>query len=87
MFEIKIDGPALDKGAFDKLAKEAVRAKVKQSQAVLDKLLRTHKGRPVPEVKAALLRAWRRDGGKITDAEATDWATIISGGTRIVLKQ
>jgi len=80
-----------DKRAFDKLMKEtvndAIKDEVKSSQAMLDRLLRTHKGRPVPVVKTALLREWRRDDGKMTDAEATDWAKLISGGTRIVLKQ
>jgi hypothetical protein len=77
--------------AFDKLMKDevskAIKGEIKKSQTMLDRLLRTYKGRPVPEVKTALLREWRRDGGKMTDAEATDWAKLISGGTRIALKQ
>jgi hypothetical protein len=77
---------SFDKNAFDKIAKEAVKDAAKRSQAMLDKLLHDYKGKPVPEVKAALLRRWRRDGGKMTDAEATEWATLISQGTRIVFQ-
>lgn len=75
-----------DKQALDKVLKEAVKEQAKEAQALLDKLLRTYKGKPVPEVKTALLREWKRSGGKMSDAEATEWATSISEGRRIVLK-
>jgi hypothetical protein len=76
-----------NKNELDKLFKKAVGDKVKETQALLDRVHRDYGGHPVPEVKAALVRAWRRDGGQISDSEATDWATLISQGTRIVLKQ
>jgi hypothetical protein len=37
-------------------------------------------------VKAALVREWRKGGGSISDQEATDWATLISSGTRIEVR-
>ncbi len=76
----------LNKAGLDKAVKEAVEGKAKETQALLDKLLRSQKGKPVAEVKTALLREWRRSGGKMTDAEATEWATALSEGRRIVLK-
>jgi hypothetical protein len=76
----------LNKAGLDKAVKDSVKEQAKETQALLDKLLRTHKGKPVPEVKTALLREWRRSGGKMADAEATEWATALSEGRRIVLK-
>lgn len=76
----------LNQAGIDKAVKEAVKEQAKETQALLDKLLRSHKGRPMAEVKAALLREWRRSDGKMTDAEATEWATALSEGRRIVLK-
>jgi hypothetical protein len=77
---------SFDKGGFDKIAKRAVQAKAKEIQSLLDRLLRTHSGKPIDEIKRVLVREWPRDGGKMTDAEATDWATHISQGRRIVVK-
>lgn len=81
-----MSGFSLDKRGVDKFLKQAVKDHVKDTQAMLDKLLRTHRGQPVPQVKSALLRVWKRNGGKMTDAEATEWATAISEGRRIVLR-
>ncbi len=79
-------GFQFDKRAMDKIVKDAVQDAAKETQQLLDRLLRTQKGKPVPQVKATLLREWRRSGGKMTDSEATDWATLLSEGRRIVLK-
>jgi hypothetical protein len=76
-----------DENAFKKVADKAVTAKMEETQALLDRLHRDYSGKPVSEVKPALVRAWKKDGGNISDAEATDWATLISDGTRIVLKR
>lgn len=76
----------LNQAGLDRAVKAAVKAQAKETQALLDKLLRTYKGKPVPEVKTALLREWRQSGGKMTDAEATEWATALNEGRRIVLK-
>jgi hypothetical protein len=71
---------------FDKIAKTAIKDTVKEAQARLDRVHRTYSGRPVPEVKAAILREWQRGGDKLSDDYATKMATRISEGTRIVLK-
>jgi hypothetical protein len=75
-----------NRAELDKLAKQAVKGKVAETQALLDRLHRTYSGRPVAEVEAALIREWRRAGGTISDPEATEWATLISEDTRIVLR-
>lgn len=55
-------------------------------QEMFDALLRRYKGRPVAEIKPVLQREWARIGGSISDPELTDYATLISGGTRIEMK-
>lgn len=55
-------------------------------QKMFDSLLRRYKGRPVAEIKPVLRREWRRIGGSISDPELTDYATLISEGTRIKMK-
>lgn len=75
-----------DKRAIDKMARELVQDEAKDIQKTLDGLLRRYEGRPVPEVKQALKREWTRRGGSISDAEAQDWATHISQGTRIEIR-
>ncbi|MFI7067082.1 hypothetical protein ACIBL3_39215 [Kribbella sp. NPDC050124] len=69
-----------------KAAQKGVEDEVRKSQALLDRLLDRYKGQPVSTVKPVLLSEWRRSGGSMTDAEATDWATLISQGTRIELR-
>jgi TRAP-type C4-dicarboxylate transport system substrate-binding protein len=75
-----------DQRAIDKLAKEAVKNEAKRLQKMMDDLLRRYQGRPVSEVKSALAREWKKDGGKVTDPELTEWATEISEGRRITVK-
>lgn len=69
-----------------KAAEKGIQDKVRDSQALLDRLLDRYKGQPVSTIKPVLLREWKRSGGTMTDAEATDWATQISQGTRIVFR-
>lgn len=52
-------------------------------QKMFDSLLRRYQGRPVSEIKPVLRREWARVGGSISDPELTDYATLISEGTRI----
>ncbi|PPF13167.1 hypothetical protein [Rathayibacter sp. AY1A5] len=40
-------------------------------------------GRPVSEIKPALQRIFRQDGGDLTDPELSQYAEAISSGTRI----
>lgn len=66
----------------------AVRQKANDLQGVVDRLGRTHQGRPVDEVKVALRTAWRSatGDGDITDPRLTQWATYISEGRRIKIR-
>lgn len=83
-FEIKFN-----KGWEKDILKEAQKGigdEVRKSQALLDRLLDRYKGQPVATIKPVLLSEWRRSGGTMTDAEATDWATQISQGNRIELR-
>lgn len=84
-FEIKFDKDW--KKTIQKAAAGAVQEEVRKSQAMLDRISNQYSGQPVSIIKPVLLREWRRGGGTMTDAEATDWAELISDGRRIVLKQ
>ncbi|MCZ0856935.1 hypothetical protein OHJ16_02555 [Actinomyces israelii] len=53
---------------------------------MFDWLGHQYKGRPVNEVKAALRREWSRLGGRVSDAELTDYAQLINAGTRIEMQ-
>lgn len=78
---------SFDQRAIDKLAKELVNDEVKRLQKMMDDLHRRYQGRSVAEVKTALVREWtKRDGGKVSDPELTEWATEISEGRRITIK-
>jgi hypothetical protein len=84
-FEIKFDKDW--KKTIQRAAAVAVQEEVRKTQAMLDRIFNRYNGQPVSIIKPVLLREWRRDGGTMTDAEATDWAELISDGQRIVLKQ
>ena len=62
----------------DKVAREQTRD--------LDRLRQQYVGRPIDEIKPALQRLFARYDGKITDPELSDWAQLISDGTRIELQ-
>mgnify|MGYP006972344662 FL=1 len=55
-------------------------------QKMFDSLSRRYNGRPVSEIKPVLKREWSRVGGSISDPELTDYATLISEGTRIQMR-
>lgn len=71
---------------LNKLAQGAMSAVASDYQAMFDRLGRQCKGRPVAEVKGALRREWSRLGGTISDAELTEYATLISEGTKIEMR-
>lgn len=52
----------------------------------LDRLRQQYAGRAVAEIKPALQQLFRRYDGKITDPELTEWAQMVSDGTRITMK-
>lgn len=67
------------------LGRRAVRQMLPHYQRQYDELLQSHAGKPVEDVKAALIAMYRRSGGVITDPELTRRAELISQGTRVVL--
>jgi hypothetical protein len=74
---------------FDKAVNKAVKNAVadvrKEMQSLLDSFARRYQGRPVSEIKPALMREWRQKKipGDVTDAHFTEWSQAISDGTRI----
>ena len=52
----------------------------------IDLLRAQYAGRPIAEIKPALKRAWEKGGASITDPELTEYAQVISDGTRITFE-
>lgn len=52
-------------------------------QEVFDVVFRNYQSQPVPAVKDALIREFKRRGATLTDPELTTYATAISEGTQI----
>lgn len=71
---------------LNRMVQDSVKGIADEYQQMFDRLGRQYKGRPVPEVKSALRREWSRLGGTISDAELSDYAQLISEGTRIKMK-
>ena len=75
---------------WEKELEKAIRPAMKDSasdyQKMFDSLSRRYKGRPVSEIKPVLKREWARIGGSISDPELTDYASLISEGTRIQMR-
>ena len=71
---------------LQRMAQEAVTDSASGYQKMFDSLSRRYKGRPVSEIKPVLRREWARLGGTISDPELTDYATLISEGTRIQVR-
>lgn len=84
-FEIKFDKDW--EKTIQKAAAGAVQDEIRKTQALLDRIFNQYSGEPVSIIKPILLHEWRRDGGTMSDAEATNWAETMSDGHRIVLKQ
>ena len=71
---------------LEKAVKPALKDIASDYQKMFDSLLRRYKGRPVSEIKPVLRREWSRLGGSLSDAELTDYATLISEGTSIKMQ-
>ena len=72
-----------DKNALKKVVDEGMKETAKEVQRFLDSFARTHKGKPVEEIKRSLRQQWKSKlGGDITDPELTTYAEqIAAGGT------
>jgi hypothetical protein len=84
-FKFEFDQRGLKK-AVEKAANKAVKVAAKNAQRVLDRVHRSHAGRPVNDVMARLRSAARSAGWKFTDGELRPYAEAISQGTRVVFK-
>jgi hypothetical protein len=74
-------------GDFEKQLRGAVQSGLEEvardMTQELDGLRRRYEGRPVDEIKPAVARFFRDNGGSVTDPELTEYAQAISDGTRI----
>lgn len=71
---------------LEKAIRPAMKDIASDYQKMFDSLSRRYKGRPVSEIKPVLKREWARIGGSISDPELTDYASLISEGTRIQMR-
>jgi hypothetical protein len=77
----------INKAALDALGRQAVDQFNKKMQPVLDGVHRDCAGLPVDQIKPILSSRWTAGGGEaLPAAELTKWATEISNGRRIVLR-
>lgn len=72
--------------ALEKAFQPALKDIASDYQKMFDSLLRRYTGRPVDQIKPVLRHEWSRIGGSISDPELTDYATLISEGTRIRMR-
>ena len=56
----------------------------RETQQFFDSFCRRYAGKPLPTVKSALAREWKsKMNGTMSNAELTDYATLISEGSKI----
>lgn len=79
-----------DQKAFERAVRKDVEAHVRDVSRDMtrdfDRLQTQYAGRPVAEIKPALKIAWEQGGGSITDPELTEYAQMISDGTKITFE-
>lgn len=79
-----------DKNAFmrevQREAQKGIDQMAREQNRELERMSATYTGRPIEEIKPALQRLFVRYDGKITEPELTEWAQLISDGTKITLK-
>lgn len=73
----------IDEKALKKLVEPALRSMSKTYNKDFESLTRTHQGRPVEEIKREVKRIFNKHGGSIDDAEAAQYAQIISEGKQV----
>ncbi len=71
---------------LEKAIRPAVRDIASDYQKMFDSLSRRYKGSPASEIKPVLRREWARIGGSISDPELSEYACLISEGTRIQMR-
>lgn len=79
-----------DQKAFERAIRQDAEAHVRDVSRDMtrefDRLHAQYVGRPVAEIKPALKRVWEMGGGSITDPELTEYAQMVSDGTKITFE-
>lgn len=82
----RFDSRAFERDVM-KAAESGVKDLAKQYEKMFDSLRRRYAGKPVSTIKPVLKREWARiNGGSISDPDLTDYATLISEGTKIQMQ-
>ena len=74
------------KRQIQKAAQEGVDRIAKDWTRDMERLSVQYKGKPIDTIKPALKRLAQRHGGTLSDSELSQWAQMISEGTKIVFK-
>jgi hypothetical protein len=69
--------------AFKQVAQDAVQDMAGQQNRDLEALRLHYTGRPVDEIKPALQALFAGYDGNITEPDLSDWAQLLSDGTKI----
>lgn len=77
---------SFDQRALEREFQAGLERVTREQNRDLDRLCQRYVGRPVGEIEPALQRLFARYDGKITNPELSEWAQMISDGTRIVLE-
>lgn len=72
-----------DDDAFKQVAQDAVRDMAQQQNRDLEALRQRYTGSPVHEIKPALQALFAGYDGNITEPNLSDWARLLSDGTKI----
>ena len=75
-----------DERAIKKVAQQAADEVGRQFERELERLRRSHSGKPVDDVKRHVRQAFRRLDATATESEITDYAVAISEGSRIKVR-
>lgn len=81
-FEFQFDQKAFER-SIQKEAEKHVQELAREMTQEFDSLFDNYAGKPVSDIKPALKRSWEKSGGSISEPELTDYAQLISDGTRI----
>lgn len=81
-FKFEFDEKALRR-ELERQVQPAIDDMARDMTREMDQLSAQYAGRPADEIKPALQQLFARDGGSITEPELSEYAEMISSGTRI----
>jgi hypothetical protein len=73
----------LNRGALRRALRPGLERIAREYTDELNRLGQQYRGRPIEELKAALVELHRRRGGSITEPELTRYAETLAAGRRI----